>query len=89
MGKKRIGVIAVVVEEREQAAEEINQVMSEYAEIIRGRMGIPFQESELSTIALIVEGTPDSVSAVTGKLGNITGVSLKSALTSCTLEKGC
>ena len=84
---KRIGVIAIVVEDRRQAAEEINQILSEAGDIIRGRMGLPFQENDLSTIALIVEGTSDRVSAVTGKLGNVTGVSLKSALTSCTLQE--
>ena len=79
---KRIGVIGIIVEEREQVAEEINSVLSKYAEIIIGRMGIPSSELELSLISLMVEGTSDQVGALTGKLGNLSGVKLKTALIS-------
>ncbi|MCK8825756.1 TM1266 family iron-only hydrogenase system putative regulator [Fuchsiella alkaliacetigena] len=79
---KRIGVIGIIVEDREQTAEEINQVLSEHAEIIIGRMGIPSPELELSLISLMIEGTSDQVGALTGKLGNLSGVKLKTALIS-------
>ncbi|MFW5985019.1 MAG: TM1266 family iron-only hydrogenase system putative regulator [Halanaerobiaceae bacterium] len=80
--EKRIGVIGIVVEDRKKVARQINQTLSEFAAMIRGRMGIPFADREISTISLIVEGTPDQVSSLTGKLGNLQGVTLKSALTS-------
>ena len=83
----RVGVVGIVVEDRETAAEEINQILSQSASLIRGRMGIPFSEQDISTMALIVEGTSDQISALTGKLGNVEGVSLKSALTPYTREK--
>lgn len=78
---KRIGVVAVVVEKRREAAPRINRILSDYAHLIIGRMGIPYREQDISVISLIIEGTPDQVRALTGKLGNIEGVILKSALT--------
>jgi len=80
--KKRIGVVGIVVEDRENTAEQINQILSNAAENILGRMGLPSREYGLSMISLIVEGTPDEIGAITGKLGNLPGVTLKSALTS-------
>ena len=80
--KKRIGVVGIVVEDRENTAEQINQILSDSAENILGRMGLPSREYGLSMISLIVEGTPDEIGAITGKLGNLSGVTLKSTLTS-------
>lgn len=85
--KKRIGVIGIIVEDREKTAGQINQLLSNFAENILGRMGIPSREYGLSMISLIVEGTPDEIGAMTGKLGNLQGVTLKSALTSKEIEK--
>ncbi|EOD00550.1 TM1266 family iron-only hydrogenase system putative regulator [Caldisalinibacter kiritimatiensis] len=78
--KKRIGVVGIVVEDITNA-EKVNLILHEYAEIIVGRMGIPYREKNLSVISLIVDGTSDDISAMTGKLGRIQGVNVKSALT--------
>ncbi|EYE88228.1 CopG family transcripitonal regulator [Fervidicella metallireducens AeB] len=78
--EKRIGVVGIVVEDLE-AAPRVNSVLHEFAEIIVGRMGIPYKEKQISVISLIVDGTSDEVSALTGKLGKISGISVKSALT--------
>lgn len=80
--EKRIGVIGIVVEERGRVTKKLNEILSDYGENIIGRMGVPSREYNLSIISLIVEGTPDEIGAMTGKLGNLTGVTLKSALTS-------
>jgi putative iron-only hydrogenase system regulator len=79
--EKRIGVIGIVVESREESGEIVNSVISSYASIIVGRMGIPYRERGISVISLIVEGTTDDIGGLTGKLGNIKGVTVKSALT--------
>lgn len=84
--KKRIGVIGIVIEDRNKVSNKINQILSNYGEIIIGRMGVPSKELGLSLMSLIVEGTPDEVGALTGQLGNLTGVKLKSALTSKELD---
>ena len=49
-------------------------------------MGIPSAQHGLSMISLIVEGTPDEIGAITGQLGNLPGVNLKSALTSVEVD---
>lgn len=76
---RRIGVIGIVIEDREQAP-KINNILSAHSEVIVGRMGIPYRERELSVISLIVDGSTDEIGALTGKLGQISQVQVKSAL---------
>ncbi|MBM3314700.1 CopG family transcriptional regulator [candidate division WOR-3 bacterium] len=76
----RLGVVAVFVENRLTAVPKVNAVLSDYASVIVGRMGIPYRERNLSAIAVIVDGTNDDIGAMTGKLGAIPGVDVKSAL---------
>lgn len=78
--EKRLGVVGIVIENI-GAAEEVNAVLHEFASIIVGRMGIPYRERGVSIISIIVDGTTDRVSALTGRLGRIHGVSVKTALT--------
>lgn len=76
----RLGFVGIVVEDRSQA-EHVNRILSGFGGIIRGRIGIPDQETGHAVIGLIVEGTNDQVGAMTGRLGNLPGVTVKSALT--------
>jgi len=78
--QNRLGVVGIVVEDG-SAAEEINAILHEYAGIIVGRMGIPYRERGVSIISIILDGTNDEISALTGRLGRIHGISVKSALT--------
>lgn len=84
--KKRIGVVGIVVESRAKVSDQINKILSRHGDSIIGRMGIPHAEHGLSMISLIVEGTPDDIGAMTGQLGNLRGVNLKSALSSVEIE---
>ena len=77
---KRIGIVGVVVEDL-SCAERVNSVLHEYAGLIVGRMGIPYRERSVSVIALIVDGSNDDISSLTGKLGRIPGASVKSMVT--------
>ncbi len=76
----RIGVVAIVVQDRLKAAPRINEILSQHGGIIIGRMGIPRPEENLAVIALIVEGSTDELGAMTGKLGRVPGVRVKSAI---------
>ncbi|MDD2396463.1 MAG: iron-only hydrogenase system regulator [Tissierellia bacterium] len=76
---KRIGVIGIVIEDTSQI-EEVNHLLHEYSHIIIGRMGIPYRERSLNVISVIVDGTNDDIGALSGKLGKIKGLSVKSAL---------
>lgn len=78
--QKRLGVVGIVVEQL-SAAEEVNAVLHEFARIIVGRMGIPYRERGISVISVIVDGTTDEISALTGRLGRIHHISVKAALT--------
>jgi putative iron-only hydrogenase system regulator len=77
---KRIGIVGIVVEDF-SCAERINVILHEYAKLIVGRMGIPYRERGVSVISLIVDGSNDEIGAFTGKLGRITGASVKSMIT--------
>lgn len=77
---KRIGIIGIVVEEL-SSAERVNAILHEHAELIVGRMGIPYRERGVSVITLIVDGSNDEISALTGKLGRISGITVKSMVT--------
>ena len=76
----RLGVVAVFVEKRHETAPKVNAVLSDYAAVIVGRMGIPYRERDVSVIAVIVDGTNEEIGAMTGRLGAIPGVDVKSAL---------
>lgn len=76
---RRMGVIGIVIEQREQAS-KINGILSSYGEVIVGRMGVPYRERDIAVIALIVDGSTDEIGALTGKLGQVGGVQVKSAL---------
>lgn len=76
----RLGVIGIVIENRELAP-KINQILSEHAEMIIGRMGLPYRDKDVSVISVIVDGTTDQLGSLTGRLGNIPGIIVKSALT--------
>lgn len=77
---RRIGVIGIVVENREDASRRINTVLSEYGDIIVGRMGVPYRDRNLSIISLIVDGSTDEIGAMTGKLGSMAGVKVKTSM---------
>ncbi|MCT8977556.1 iron-only hydrogenase system regulator [Clostridium sp. CX1] len=77
---KRIGVVGIVIEDI-KSAPNVNDILHSFAHIIVGRMGIPYKEKSISVISLIVDGTSDEISAMTGKLGKIEGVNVKSAIT--------
>lgn len=78
--ENRVGVVAIVVEDL-ISAPNVNQILHEYSSLIVGRMGIPYKEKQISVISIIVDGTTDEISALTGKLGKIKAVNVKSAIT--------
>ncbi|SKC51293.1 TM1266 family iron-only hydrogenase system putative regulator [Maledivibacter halophilus] len=76
----RIGVVAIIVEDS-NSIQKVNSVLSSYSELIVGRMGVPYKEKQVKVISIIVDGTTDEIGALTGKLGRLDGVTVKSALT--------
>ncbi|NCC82682.1 MAG: CopG family transcriptional regulator [Clostridia bacterium] len=78
--QKKIGIIGIVIDDL-SCTENINVVLHDYAALIVGRIGIPYRERGVSVISLIVDGSNDDISAMTGKLGRINGASVKSMIT--------
>lgn len=83
---KRLGVVGIVIEENRESVPQVQAVLSESAHLIRARMGLPEREHNIYIISIIVEGSNEQISALTGKLGRIENVSVKSALTKVELE---
>lgn len=79
---KRIGVIGIVLKQDRETALAIQNLMSSFSDIIIGRMGVPDAESGISTISVIVKGTNEQISALSGRLGKLNEVYVKSAVTS-------
>ena len=76
---KKIAVISARLEEPKECQERFNNVVSSFRGSIKGRMGIPFEEG-ISVISITVTGTLEEINSLTGKLGNIQGVVVKTAI---------
>lgn len=74
----RIAVVGIVVEE-EESAEALNEILHEYREYIIGRMGIPYRQKGLNIISIAVDAPQDVISALSGKVGRLPGVSSRTA----------
>ena len=78
--KTRLGFIGIVINQPEPSAVRINAILHEHAEHILGRMGLPRVRETSSVITLIVDMTTDELGALTGRLGQIEGVQVKSGI---------
>ncbi|MDD5070711.1 MAG: iron-only hydrogenase system regulator [Candidatus Omnitrophica bacterium] len=76
----RLGFVGIIIEDRKKSAVSVNALIGEYGDIILARLGLPYKEKECSVITLIVDATTDKLGALTGRLGKLSGVSVKSAL---------
>jgi putative iron-only hydrogenase system regulator len=72
----RIAVIGIIVE-KEDSVEQLNHLLHEYRECVVGRMGIPYREKGVNIISVAVDATLNQISALTGKIGRLDGVSVK------------
>ncbi|MDK2957927.1 MAG: hypothetical protein PWQ57_3425 [Desulfovibrionales bacterium] len=77
---KRIGVVGVIIKNRKSSAPKVNDILSAHGEMIVGRVGVPCKERGLNVIGLIIEASTDELGALTGKLGQLDGVQVKSLL---------
>lgn len=78
--EKRIGIIAIIVQTN-TSVPHLNMLLSEYSPIIHARLGLPFRDKGIGLISLVVEGNTDEIGALTGKLGRLAGIKVKSVLT--------
>lgn len=78
--EKRLGFVGLIIEDRERSAAIVNSLLSEFGDMILARTGVPCPERNCSAITLVVDATTDQLGSLTGKLGRIAGVSVKSML---------
>lgn len=78
MVETRVAVIGIVVEDMD-SVEKLNAILHDYGPYIIGRMGIPYREKDIHVISIAIDAPQDIISALSGKIGNIDGVSAKTA----------
>ncbi|MFW5756163.1 MAG: TM1266 family iron-only hydrogenase system putative regulator [Tangfeifania sp.] len=78
--QKRLGFAGIIIDNREKCSGIVNDILSEHAELILARTGLPNAKGNTSVITLVIDATTDEVGVLTGKLGRINGVSVKSGL---------
>ncbi len=77
---KRLGFVGIIVENRKQCSGIVNSILSDHAELILVRTGLPNAKGNTSIITLVIDATTDELGILTGKLGQIQGISVKSGL---------
>ncbi len=81
----RVAVMAIIVEDGD-SAEKLNTILHDYGEYIIGRMGIPYRERGINIISIAIDAPQDEISSLAGKLGNIRGISVKTAYSNVKTE---
>lgn len=74
--EKRIAVLSIIVEDRASAA-ALNAYLSDYAEFVIGRLGIPYREKGVSVIAVVLDAPASEINALSGKIGRLEGITAK------------
>ncbi|MDR2658850.1 MAG: iron-only hydrogenase system regulator [Spirochaetaceae bacterium] len=76
----RIAVIGAVLENPSQNQKAFNETVADFRKIIKGRMAVPFEKENAAVISITLQGELDDINALTGKLGNLRGVTVKAAV---------
>ena len=77
----RVAVMSIIIENMD-AVEQVNAVLHEYGEYIIGRMGIPYRARRISIISIALDAPQDTISALSGRIGKMAGVSVKTSFSS-------
>ena len=81
----RVAVMSIIVENGD-SVESLNRILHENGRYIIGRMGIPYREKGINIISVAMDAPQDTISAMSGKIGNLPGVSVKTAYSSVVSE---
>lgn len=82
----RVAVIGIIVENPENI-EKLNSILHSYSQYIIGRMGLPYKQRNINIISLAVDAPQDVISALSGKIGKIQGISAKTAYSNISGDK--
>ena len=76
--KTRVAVMGIIVEDMD-SVEQLNALLHTYGQYIIGRMGIPYREKGINIVSIAIDAPQDAISALSGKIGNLHGISVKTA----------
>ena len=76
--ESRVAVISIIVEDGD-AVTELNSLLHDYSQYIIGRMGVPYREKGISIIMIAINAPQDYISEITGKIGRLDGVNVKTS----------
>lgn len=77
---KRLGFVGIIIDNRDKCSGIVNDILSEHANLILARTGLPNAKENTSIITLVIDASTDELGELTGKLGNVSGISVKSGL---------
>ena len=77
--ERRIGSALILIEDKQEVA-LLNQIISRHSDIIIGRQGLPLRDYGFNVISLILDGTSDQISSLTGQLGRLKSIQVKSVM---------
>jgi putative iron-only hydrogenase system regulator len=75
--EKRLAVVSIIVTDR-HSVEKLNAVLTEYGDKILGRLGLPLHDRHVNVIVIVVDADTDTLGAITGRIGRLDGVLVKS-----------
>jgi len=77
---KRVAVISAILEKPEETQSLFNNIITSYKHMVRGRMGLPLEEEKVTVICITVVGDVNDINSLTGKLGRIQNVQVKTSI---------
>ena len=86
--ENRISVISIIVEELSSTS-VINSLLHEYGQYIVGRMGIPYREKNISVVSVAIDAPMDIISTLSGKIGKLSGITVKTAYSNVITNENC
>ena len=87
MEENRMALVAILVEETD-ATQKMNAILHEYAPFIIGRMGIPYRERNIALVSIAMDAPMNTINALTGKLGRISGITAKAVCSNAMQKEG-
>jgi putative iron-only hydrogenase system regulator len=81
----RVALIGIIVEDK-SSVEKLNELLHTYGQYIIGRMGLPYRERGINIISIAIDAPQDIISALSGKLGKLPGVTTKTAYSKITTQ---
>ena len=84
----RVAVMGIIVS-CPDSVEKLNSLLHEYAKYIIGRMGIPYREKNISIVSVAIDAPMDIISTLSGKIGKLSGITVKTAYSNVITNENC